>query len=218
MNKYLLIFLILLIFTIPCAQAVESTQTPVESSNNTPLLFLGNMNIAPVVFLDGMTPKGVDVDIVRALSPYIPQPIEIKAMNWSEAQSLVSRGEADALIQINPTEERLKIYDFSNTLLESQFSIFTRSDTIGISGPSSLRGLKVGVESGGLPQKVLEKDSQIQLNVIPSFLEGFTKLNEGSLDAVVVDYRVGSYVLATNNIRGIKVTGEPVAFPTHHLL
>ncbi len=37
------------------------------------------------------------------------------------------------------------------------------------------------------------------------------RLNEGSVDAVVVDYRVGSYVLAENNIRNIKVTGDPIA-------
>jgi PAS domain S-box-containing protein len=192
--------------------AAESIQSPIELSNGTPLLFLGNIKIAPVVFLDENTPKGVDVDIVHAIAKHISRPIEIKAMNWSEAQLLVARGEADALIQINPTEERLKIYDFSDTLLESQFSIFTRFDTIGISGPSSLRGLRVGVESGGLPQKVLGKEPLVQLHVIPNFLEGFTELNEGSLDAVVVDFRVGSYILAQNNIRNIKVTGDPVAF------
>ena len=187
-------------------------QVPSVISNNTTLLFLGNMNIAPVVYLDGATPSGVAVDIVHALAEHIPEPVEIQAMNWSEAQTLVAQGQADALIQINPTEERKKIYDFSDTLLESQFSIFTRYDKMGISGLSSLRGLRVGVESGGLPQKVLEKDPRILVTIIPNFLEGFKWLNDGFIDALVVDYRVGSYVLAENNIRNIKVTGDPIAF------
>ena len=208
---FLVVFVLYFSFISGSATVTQPTLAPTETSNTTPLLFLGNMNIAPVVFLDGTTPKGVDVDIVHALAKSIPEPIEIRAMNWSEAQSLVARGEADALIQINPTEERLKIFDFSDTLLESQFSIFTRSDTLGISDSSSLRGLRVGIESGGLPQKVLEKDPLIKLQIIKSFPEGFDQLNAGSLDAVVVDYRVGSYVLAKNNIRNIKVTGEPVA-------
>jgi PAS domain S-box-containing protein len=183
-----------------------------EASNDTKLLFLGNKNIAPVVYLDDTSPSGVAVDIVRALANHIPQPIEIKAMDWSEAQALVARGEADALIQINQTEERKKIYDFSDTLLESQFSIFTRTDKMGISGLSSLRGLQVGVESGGLPRQVLERDPRILLNIITNFLEGFKRLNEGSIDAVVVDYRVGSFIIAENKLRNIKVTGEPIAF------
>jgi PAS domain S-box-containing protein len=181
-----------------------------EPPHSDTLLFLGNKNLAPVVYLDDGIPSGVAVDIVRALAEHLSQPVEIKAMDWSEAQMLVARGEADALIQINPTEERKKIYDFSDTLLESQFCIFTAANRDGISGPSSLRGLRVGVESGGLPRLVLEKDPLIQLTVIANFLEGFKSLNEAALDAVVVDYLVGSYVLAENKIRNIKVTGAPI--------
>lgn len=212
MMRKLYFLLLISLLIIPYGAAIQFTQTPGDSANNSPLLFLGNSNIAPVVFLEGTTPKGVVVDIVRALALHISQPIEIKAMNWSEAQTLVARGEADALIQINPTEERLKIYDFSDNLLESKFSIFTGSNTLGLSGVESLRGRKIGVESGGLPQKVLITDPQIHLFIIPNFSDGFYRIQEGSLDAVVVDYRVGSYVLAKNNIQNIKVTGEPVAF------
>ncbi|MHB8136434.1 MAG: PAS domain S-box protein, partial [Anaerolineaceae bacterium] len=142
---------------------------------------------------------------------HIQQPIEIKAMDWSEAQALVANGEADALIQINPTEERKIIYDFSDTFLVSEFSIFISTERTGISGCSSLRGLRVGVENGGLPQQVLQKDNKILLTIIPNFVEGFKQINDGSLDAIVVDYRVGSYIIAENNIRNIKVTGSPIA-------
>lgn len=182
-----------------------------QASQHERLLFLGNKNIAPVVYLDNGLPSGVVVDIVHALAKHISQPLAIMAMDWSEAQALVARGEADALMQINATEERNKIYDFSDTLLESQFSIFTPTNRVGISGISSLRGLRVGVESGGLPQLVLKEDPLVKLDVIPNFLQGFKLLNEAALDAVVVDYRVGSYVLAENKIRNIKVTGKPIA-------
>lgn len=183
-----------------------------EAFGDKRLLFLGNKNIAPVVYLVNGAPSGVAVDLVRALAAHIPQAVDIRAMDWSEAQALVARGEADALIQINQTEERKRLYDFSDTLLESQFSIFVGTDRLGLSGISSLRGLRVGVESGGLPRQLLEKDPHIQLAIIPDFLEGFRLLNAGALDAVVVDYRVGSYILAENGIRNIKVTGEPIAF------
>ena len=182
------------------------------ASNDTGLVFLGNKNIAPVVYLDNGTPAGVAVDIVHALAKHIPQPVEIRAMDWTEAQALVAQGDADALIQINETEERRKIYDFSDTLLESQFSIFVSEDRVGISGISSLQGLRVGVEAGGLPRQVLEKNPQILLSVIPNFLEGFKLLNAGAIDAVVVDYRVGSYVVAENKLRNIRIAGDPIAF------
>jgi len=183
-----------------------------EAANGAKILFLGNSNIAPVVYLDNGAPAGVAVDIVRALAKHLSKPVEVRAMNWSEAQARVARGEADVLIQINQTEERKKIYDFSDPLLESQFSIFTRANKMGISGISSLRGLRVGVEAGGLPLQSLEKNPLIQLSIIPDFLTGFKLLNDGAIDAVVVDYRVGSYVIAEHKLRNIKVTGEPIAF------
>lgn len=214
-NNHQGILTILVILTLFASFSIDASPASLisdEVSHDTPFLFLGNMNIAPVVYLEGSTPKGVAVDIVRALTPHMSRPIEIRAMNWPEAQSLVAEGKADALIQINMNEERLKTYDFSDTLLESQFSIFTSSDTVGISGLSSLYGLRVGVESKGLPQQILEKETQINLTIIPDFLDGFTRISEGSLDAVVVDYRVGSYILAKNRIGNIKVSGDPIAF------
>jgi PAS domain S-box-containing protein len=218
MNKkwwtFPVLFIVIAILVPAYAMAVQDTPptipTPPGVSNNTALLFLGNKNIAPVVYLDGTIPTGVAVDIVHALAKHVSQPIEIKAMDWSEAQALVARGDADALIQINPTEERKKIYDFSDPLLESHFSIFTRTEQMGITGLSSLRGLRVGVESGGLPQRLLETDPEVRITIVPNFTEGFRQLSEGSVDAVVVDYRIGSYVLAKNTIRNIKISGDPI--------
>jgi PAS domain S-box-containing protein len=204
------------------AQAFSAQESMVASSATSPvpstgtsstgtLLFLGNEKIAPVVYLNGTTPAGLAVDMVHVLAAHMSRPVEIKAMDWKRAQSLVAEGKADALIQINATPERKEIYDFSDPFLESHFAIFVRADRTGISGMSSLRGLRVGVESGGLPEQLLGKDEQIPLTVIPSFPEGFRMLDAGSIDAVVVDYRVGAYVLASNDIRDIKVAGDPIA-------
>ena len=183
-----------------------------ESSPPTPLLFLGNQNIAPVVYLEAGAPAGVAVDIVRALARHIPEPIEIRAMDWAQAQAMVARGDAAALIQINPTEERKKTFDFSEPLLESQFSIFVQASRTGILGISSLRGLRVGVEAAGLPRQTLSADPEIHLTIIANFVDGFRQLSDGALDAVVVDYRVGTYVLSINRIANIKAAGEPIAF------
>ena len=191
--------------------ATASPVATVEPSTSGALVFLGNKNIAPVVYLDGAEPAGLAVDMVRALATHMSRPVEITAMDWKLAQSLVASGQADALIQINATAQRRKIYDFSEPFLESHFAIFVHANRPGISGIPSLRGLRVGVESGGLPHQLLEKDPRIPLTVIGSFPEGFRMLSVGALDAVVVDYRVGSYVLATSGIKDVKAAGDPIA-------
>lgn len=50
----------------------------------------------------------------------------MKALDWDEAQSKVLQGEGRALVQINPNPERLQVFDFSDELLRSEFSIFTK--------------------------------------------------------------------------------------------
>jgi PAS domain S-box-containing protein len=193
------------------ASALELTEPTASASSTGTLLFLGNEKLAPVVYSEGTVPAGLAVDMVRALASHMSRPVEIRTMDWKQAQSLVAEGKADALIQINATPERKEIYDFSDPFLESHFAIFVRADRTGVSGISSLRGLRVGVESGGLPEQLLGKDTQIPLTVIPSFPEGFRMLDAGTIDAVVVDYRVGAYVLASSGIRNIKAAGDPIA-------
>jgi len=82
-----------------------------------------------------------------------PQPIEIRAMAWPEAQALVARGEADALIQITRPKNARKYTIFGHIGSNLNFRFFTATNRVGIAGISSLHGLRVGVEAGGLPRQ-----------------------------------------------------------------
>ena len=122
--KTLPIIVIFIAFNANTAYLADQADQQPNATGARKLIFLGNKNVPPVIYLNNKRPTGVVIDIARALAPHISQPIEIRAMDWQEAQSLVSKGEADALLQINRTPERDKIYDFSDTLLESKFSYF----------------------------------------------------------------------------------------------
>jgi ABC-type amino acid transport substrate-binding protein len=152
-----------------------------------PALFLGNESLPPMNFMKDGKPAGVVIDLAKALAERMHQPVEIRLMNWAEAQQLVADGRADALLQINPTPERLKTYDFSEPLLISEFMIFTSAERLGVASMRDLRGLKVGVEKQGLPITVLRKDPRIIVEIIPDFIQGFRMLATGALDAVVAD-------------------------------
>ena len=181
-----------------------------EKPGERPILFLGNESLPPMNFMKNGRPTGIVIDIAKALAERMHHPVDIRLINWTEAQRLVQDGQADALLQINPDPERLKIYDFSKPLLTSEFSIFTAAGRLGITSMSDLRGLKVGAEAKGLPTLLLQKDPLIILKIIPNFVQSFNMLATGAVDAVVADRWVGSYVLAENNIRGVKLIEEPI--------
>ena len=176
-----------------------------------PRVFLGNQSLPPMNSLKDGKPTGIVIDLVAALAARMPYPVEIRLMDWNEAQRLVLAGKADALLQINPNPDRLEIYDFSTPLLTSEFTIFTSAERQGIASLRDLRGLKVGVEKSGLPILLLQKDPQILVEVIPDFLQGFGMLTTGAIDAVIADQWVGSYILAENDIRHVKMIEEPIS-------
>jgi len=176
-----------------------------------PVVFLGNESLPPKNFMKDGRPTGIVIDLVEALAKRMHQPVEIRLMNWTEAQKLVLEGRADALLQIDPNPERLKTYNFSEPLLITEFTIFTSAQRFGVDSIRDLRGLKVGVEEKGLPILLLQKDPQVIVEIIPDFVQGFRMLVSGTVDAVVADRWVGSYVLAENNIRDVKMIEEPIS-------
>jgi PAS domain S-box-containing protein len=190
-------------------QAIGAQKVGGEAEER-PALLLGNESLPPMNFMKQGKPTGIVVDLAKAVAERMHRPVEIQLMKWTEAQQLVLEGRADALLHIDPNPERLKIYDFSAPLLDTEFTIFTSAKHLGVASISDLRGLKVGVEEKGLPILLLQKDPQIIVKIIPDFVQGFRMLATGVLDAVVADRWVGSYVLAENNIRGVKLSEEPI--------
>jgi PAS domain S-box-containing protein len=173
------------------------------------LLFLGNHVLPPMIYINNEKPCGLVVDLGQAIANRMHSPVECKFMDWGQAQAALFEGHADALIHINPSIEREPRFAFSSPLVESEFSIFApfsrRIDNI-----RGLWGLRVGVEEHGLPIEILRGDPLIKLDPIHDVVGGFRSLQNGELDAVVVDRRVGEFVMAENGIKGIRAMGDVV--------
>lgn len=202
----ILVFIIVIILFLLTQSYINSKD---DSSLGT-ILFLGNKNIAPIVYEEDGIARGIAVDIVRALEDKIGYRIEVDALDWVEAQNKVLAGEADALIQINPSPEREKVYDFSDELLESEFSIFRNSGDSHIKALDDLINKSIGVERGGFPYNLLLKHGGIKIVEIPSASYGFHLIKSGNLDAIVMDRWIGQYELAQSNIEGIEIVDQPI--------
>ena len=190
---------------------VAASLSFVESqADDRPLVFVGNRNIPPMIFIEDDEPVGLVVDLARAAAEHAGLDVEILALDWSEAQRMVRDGEADALLQINPSPEREQVYDFSAPLLKSEFVIFRRSENREIQGMGSLAGLTVGVEAEGYPADFLHRFPKIGVRAIPSWRDGFELVESGEIDAVIVDRWVGEYELFSQHIQGIEAAANPV--------
>lgn len=202
--KYLF-FIALIIMFYPMGVKGEEL---VKGEND--FLFLGNENIAPLVYKENNKTKGLIVDIVEELGKRKNWNIEVQATNWEEAQSKVILGKADALLQINKSEERKELYDFSIDLLKSEFSIFKNCNDIHIKSIDDLKNKKVGVEELGYPRYFLKNHRDIEIVAIEDPISGFEMIDSGLIDAVVLDRWTGEYALAKSKLSGIRVIENPV--------
>lgn len=203
MSRALLSLLVALLVALASPLAVRAGEGP--------YLFVGNERLRPLIYSQDGEPAGLVVQITRAMAEAAGLDIEIRVLDWARAQEMVQRGEADALLQINWTEERDGLYDFSVPLLDSNFTIFRRVECIDIHGRHSLQGKTVGVEAMGLPCTVLREDPDILLRPIASWREGFEEVRSGVIDAVVVDRWIGEYELYLAGFNDIVPVSSPVA-------
>jgi ABC-type amino acid transport substrate-binding protein len=154
-------------------------------ASNDPIVLAGDENFHPIEYLDDDTPKGLNVELINELAKAMGRKIEIRLMQWQEAQQKVLNGEIDGLTTMSITEKRKELYDFSEVTLQYQYSIFVKAEQIGIQTAQDLEGKAIGVTKGGLPHQVLESNPRIKLVLIENNLDGFRRLLTQAVDPVI---------------------------------
>lgn len=181
------------------------------------LIFLGNEALAPILYKERDTAKGVVADLARELSHKMGISIRVELMNWEEAQDVFLGGYGDALLQLNKTEDREKVFEFSSPLLESEFALFVRYGDRRIRGIEDLGGKIVGVESMGYASSLIQDVENVKIMGLSDMTHGFQSLEDGVFDAILIDQWIGAYELAKSRAGGISILREPVAAVTSHI-
>ncbi len=176
-----------------------------------PLIFLGDKDYPPVAYLEEGNPKGMDVDLARALAGPMKQEIRVELTDWNLAQEKVLKGEADGLLGLSVTDERRKLYDFAIPTFTREFGLVVRSGRVAIRGLSDLEGKRVGVTPGGFPRRFIEERPGVQLVLIDNYKDGLDQLLTGAVDALAADLWVAAYLIEKNRMRGLRVAGKPFA-------
>lgn len=205
-NKAWFVAAILVLLTLPLLFSGFVRNT---DSRDT-LVLLGNDDLPPIVYNDKGSAKGVAVDIAKAIGKKIDYDIKVLGVNWEQAQQMLQRGEADGLLHINPSYEREKLFDCSDPLLKSEFSLFVQIDNTGLRDISDLDGRIVGAEPGGYPSVLLERHENIIIENIYNWDASFKALSSGEIDAIIVDRWIGEYELAKSKVSGIKIVEPPI--------
>ena len=190
---------------------------PYGTAFSEPLKFYGNADLPPILSVVNGRQEGIVVDVFAEVSRRTDSDITLELLDWNEAQARVRAGQGTGLVQLNKNAERATYLDFSVPLLTSEFLIFHRRADVHLQDLDALSGKTVGVESGGFPKSLIQDRSDINRRTLDSWEEGFRLLEQGQIDAVIVDRWVGEYVLARAGMSGIVSSVRPLATLVSHI-
>ena len=172
----------------------------------------------PYNYLESGYPKGMVVDIVRAVEKRTGKPMDVRLISsWTDVQQHVQEGQLDVLGPMAMTEERKRLYDFSYPIIDLSVHFFIRRGRLGIRTVQDVQGMRVGVAAGGLAHHFA--NSLIGIHVVPlgdDQIQNFKKLANDELDAIIADSWNGGYLLAEHRISEVQMIGDALlSIPAH---
>ncbi|WP_448379149.1 basic amino acid ABC transporter substrate-binding protein [Fervidobacterium sp.] len=132
---------------------------------------------------------GFDIDIANELAKRLGVKLEVVNLPFDSLIPALLQGKIDLIIAgMTITEERAKVVDFSKPYFEANQAIVVRKD--GKFEPKKLEelvGKKVAVQLGTTGDLVVSEINGVQVVRFQKFTDAFLELQNGRVDAVVLD-------------------------------
>lgn len=151
---------------------------------------------------DGKKIDGIDIKLAEAVAKKLGVKLEIQDMTFQSLLSSLTTGKVDiAVSAINPTEERKKTVDFSDSYLEGKQTLLVRKEDAGkYKALSDFDGKRIGVQKSTIQEKLAnEQIKNAQIVALPKVADALLELKTGKVDAVPVQNIVGGQYLLTNS-------------------
>jgi polar amino acid transport system substrate-binding protein len=168
---------------------------------------------APYVFPDPQQPEhliGFEVEIADALAQKLGVHAQMVQNQWDGLVPALQRGNFDIILNgLEITDEHREQVAMSAPYYVYSQQIITRKDNNSLTNLDSLKGKIVGTLSATVAQRMLEKAGNVDVRVYPGQVEPFRDLNNGRIDAVMLDRPIAVYYLTKEP--NLKQSGEPFA-------
>lgn len=175
------------------------------------LVAVSDIDYPPISYIDGGVPKGLGIDLIRALGGALHRDISIQLMDWDAAQQKVLTGQADLTGPLGVTEQRKIEFDLSDPLTVFEYSVCSIDEGLIIKDAADLYGKSVAVIAGGYPHHVLSSHHQINLIVVESYKQALDSLLRRKAQAFAVDKWVALYHLQELGLKKIQCVNPSFA-------
>jgi polar amino acid transport system substrate-binding protein len=223
--------LVLLLFLL-ASSSVVSAQTSIQAENgaqvkgfrgdpNTAIdtiVFLGAEGYPPYGFIEKGLPAGANIDFLNALGEKLGLHVDVRLYKWADAQARFNNGEGDALAIGAITEERKKLYDFTQSTFIFEFMLFAQSHRIEEFEQLDFLHKRIAITEGSYPEAILRNGyPEAEIVFVDEMAEGFQLLTEGKVDAAIEERLVGNFLLKREGFQGITWLEDSLATNSAHI-
>lgn len=184
----------------PAAESDGSLQKVLDAGR----LVLGlDASFPPMGFADESGEiVGFDIDVAREVCNRLGVELVKQPIDWDEKENDLNSGRIDCIWNgMSVTPARAESMNLSLPYMKNEL-IFVDSGASGVKGVGDLDGLTVGVQSGSTAQDVLRETSYYRdIFAVPldDNVEMLKRLEEGKLDAVLLDSVVAYYLIFSSS-------------------
>ena len=188
------------------AACSSSTNTLDKVKNKGTLTVALNPHFAPFEFKtiqDGKdTIAGADIEIAKAIGDELGVKVKFSEMSFDNVLASVQSGKADiAIAGISVTNERKKVYDFSDSYYTSENVVIVKKDKVNdFTSADSLAKQTVGTQKGSVQETIAKKQlSKASVVSLASNGEMINELKSGQIQAVVLEKAIAEGYIAQND-------------------
>ena len=126
--------------------------------------------------------------------------VDLRAMDWSEAQRVMREGGADVIDTVFLTPERAQLYDFTPPYAQIEVPVFVHRTLGGIADVPALKGFTIGVKAGDAVVGHLTNRGIASLKEYPSYESIIQAAKNQELKVFSVDQPAAVYYLYKHGI------------------
>lgn len=191
-------------FLVACGSSQGTSLDSIKEKKK--IVVATESEFAPFEFktlVDGKdTLVGADIELAKAIGDKLGVEVEFSVMSFDNVLASLQNGKADiAIAGISVTEERQKVYDFSDTYYTSENVVIVKKDQLAnLTSVDSLAKQSVGAQKGSVQESVVKDQiPDASLVSLTSNGEMINELKSGQLQAVVLEKAIAEGYIAQND-------------------
>ena len=158
---------------------------------------------------------GSDIDLVNEIAKELGVKAEVSDMSFNTVLASLKEGKSDiAISAISATDERKEQFDFTDNYYNPpQVVVINKKNKDAYTSTDALKDKNVGAQKGSIQEDVvktqIEGSKLVTIDKVPNML---VEVNQGSLDAMVVEKTIAeSYIAQNPDLTIADITLKPSA-------